>query len=47
MFQIALVYTLEVVTDWDERGDYVNTGTVEIQQRAQYSAWLRLMSAEG
>ena len=31
----------------DERGDYVNTGTVEIQQRAQYTAWLRLMSAEG
>ena len=31
----------------DERGDYINTGTVEIQQRAQYTAWLRLMSAEG
>ena len=31
----------------DERGDYVNNGTVEIQQRAQYAAWLRLMSAEG
>lgn len=31
----------------DERGDYVNHGTVEIQQRAQYAAWLRLMSAEG
>jgi phenylpropionate dioxygenase-like ring-hydroxylating dioxygenase large terminal subunit len=31
----------------DERGDLVNTGTGEIQQRAQYSAWLRLMSAEG
>ena len=30
----------------DERGDYVNNGTVEIQQRAQYAAWLRLMSAE-
>jgi phenylpropionate dioxygenase-like ring-hydroxylating dioxygenase large terminal subunit len=29
----------------DERGDYVNQGTVEIQQRAQYAAWLRLMSA--
>jgi benzoate/toluate 1,2-dioxygenase alpha subunit len=31
----------------DEQGDYVNNGTVEIQQRAQYAAWLRLMSAEG
>jgi phenylpropionate dioxygenase-like ring-hydroxylating dioxygenase large terminal subunit len=31
----------------DEHGDYVNNGTVEIQQRAQYAAWLRLMSAEG
>ncbi len=31
----------------DEHGDLVNTGTVEIQQRAQYTAWLRLMSAEG
>ena len=31
----------------DERGDYVNNGTVEVQQRAQYAAWLRLMSAEG
>ena len=31
----------------DERGDYVNSGTGEIQQRAQFSAWLRLMSAEG
>jgi benzoate/toluate 1,2-dioxygenase subunit alpha len=30
----------------DERGDLVNNGTVEIQQRAQYSAWLRLMSSE-
>jgi benzoate/toluate 1,2-dioxygenase subunit alpha len=30
----------------DEHGDYVNHGTVEIQQRAQYAAWLRLMSAE-
>jgi benzoate/toluate 1,2-dioxygenase subunit alpha len=30
----------------DERGDYVNNGTVEVQQRAQYAAWLRLMSAE-
>lgn len=29
----------------DEHGDYVNSGTVEIQQRAQYAAWLRLMSA--
>lgn len=29
----------------DERGDYVNAGTVELQQRAQYAAWLRLMSA--
>lgn len=31
----------------DEHGDYVNNGTVEIQQRAQYAAWLRLMSEEG
>jgi len=31
----------------DEHGDLVNTGTGEIQQRAQYTAWLRLMSAEG
>jgi phenylpropionate dioxygenase-like ring-hydroxylating dioxygenase large terminal subunit len=31
----------------DEQGDYVNSGTVEVQQRAQYAAWLRLMSAEG
>ncbi len=31
----------------DAHGDYVNHGTVEIQQRAQYAAWLRLMSAEG
>ncbi len=31
----------------DAQGDYVNHGTVEIQQRAQYAAWLRLMSAEG
>ena len=31
----------------DEHGDYVNNGTVEIQQRAQYAAWLRLMTAEG
>jgi phenylpropionate dioxygenase-like ring-hydroxylating dioxygenase large terminal subunit len=30
----------------DERGDLVNSGTVEIQQRAQYAAWLRLMSSE-
>jgi phenylpropionate dioxygenase-like ring-hydroxylating dioxygenase large terminal subunit len=30
----------------DEHGDYVNNGTVEIQQRAQYAAWLRLMSSE-
>lgn len=30
----------------DERGDYVNNGTVEIQQRAQYAAWRRLMTAE-
>lgn len=29
----------------DERGDYVNHGTVETQQRAQYAAWLNLMSA--
>jgi hypothetical protein len=31
----------------DEHGDLINTGTGEIQQRAQYTAWLRLMSAEG
>jgi benzoate/toluate 1,2-dioxygenase alpha subunit len=30
----------------DERGDYVNNGTVEVQQRAQYAAWLRFMSSE-
>jgi benzoate/toluate 1,2-dioxygenase subunit alpha len=30
----------------DAHGDLVNNGTVEIQQRAQYAAWLRLMSAE-
>ena len=30
----------------DELGDYHNNGTVETQQRAQYAAWLRLMSAE-
>jgi benzoate/toluate 1,2-dioxygenase alpha subunit len=29
----------------DERGDYINSGTVEMQQRTQYAAWLRLMSA--
>ncbi len=28
----------------DEHGDCVNRGTVEVQQRAQYAAWLRLMS---
>jgi len=28
----------------DERGDYNNNGTVETQQRAQYAAWVRLMS---
>jgi benzoate/toluate 1,2-dioxygenase alpha subunit len=28
----------------DERGDFVNTGTVEIQQRSQFAAWLRLMT---
>ena len=27
----------------DARGDYVNRGTVEVQQRAQYAAWARLM----
>ena len=31
----------------DENGDYVNKGTVEVQQRAQFAAWLRLMSAKG
>lgn len=31
----------------DDNGDYVNKGTVEVQQRAQFAAWLRLMSAEG
>lgn len=31
----------------DEHGGYVNRGTVEVQQRAQYAAWLRLMSANG
>jgi hypothetical protein len=30
----------------DENGDYKNNGTVETQQRAQYAAWLRLMSGE-
>jgi phenylpropionate dioxygenase-like ring-hydroxylating dioxygenase large terminal subunit len=30
----------------DEHGDYKNNGTVETQQRAQYAAWLRLMSGE-
>jgi len=30
----------------DAHGDWVNHGTVETQQRAQYAAWLRLMSAE-
>jgi benzoate/toluate 1,2-dioxygenase alpha subunit len=29
----------------DTHGDWVNHGTVETQQRAQYAAWLRLMSA--
>jgi benzoate/toluate 1,2-dioxygenase alpha subunit len=29
----------------DERGDWINHGTVETQQRAQYAAWLQLMSA--
>lgn len=29
----------------DERGDYVNNGTVELQQRAQYAAWLRWMGS--
>ncbi len=28
----------------DERGDYVNRGTVELPQRAQYAAWLQYMS---
>ena len=30
----------------DEHGDYVNSGTVELPQRSQYAAWLRLMTAE-
>lgn len=30
----------------DEHGDYVNSGTVEVQQRAQYAAWLRLMTED-
>ena len=30
----------------DENGGYVNRGTVEVQQRAQYAAWQRLMSEE-
>jgi hypothetical protein len=28
----------------DDQGGYVNHGTVEVQQRAQYAAWLKLMS---
>ena len=28
----------------DDKGGYVNHGTVEVQQRAQYAAWLHLMS---
>jgi phenylpropionate dioxygenase-like ring-hydroxylating dioxygenase large terminal subunit len=31
----------------DERGDFVNNGTVETQQRAQHAAWVRLMCAAG
>jgi len=30
----------------DERGDYVNRGTVELPQRAQYAAWRHYMSGE-
>ena len=30
----------------DERGDYVNQGTVELPQRAQYAGWLKYMSGE-
>lgn len=30
----------------DEKGDHFNNGTVEVQQRAQYAAWLRLMNVE-
>jgi phenylpropionate dioxygenase-like ring-hydroxylating dioxygenase large terminal subunit len=28
----------------DEHGDFVNNGTVELPQRSQYTAWLRLMT---
>jgi hypothetical protein len=28
----------------DEHGDLVNSGTVELPQRSQYAAWLRLMT---
>jgi phenylpropionate dioxygenase-like ring-hydroxylating dioxygenase large terminal subunit len=28
----------------DDKGGYINYGTVEVQQRAQYAAWLKLMS---
>ena len=31
----------------DNHGGYVSHGTVEVQQRAQYAAWLRLMSTNG
>jgi hypothetical protein len=31
----------------DERGDFVNNGTVETQQRAQHAAWVSLMCATG
>lgn len=31
----------------DERGDTVNKGTVEVQQRAMFRAWVNLMSREG
>ena len=29
----------------DEHGDFVNTGTVELPQRSQYTAWMRYMGA--
>lgn len=30
----------------DEHGDYVNNGTVELPQRAQYAAWVRFMTVD-
>jgi phenylpropionate dioxygenase-like ring-hydroxylating dioxygenase large terminal subunit len=30
----------------DENGDLINNGTVELQQRSQYAAWLRFMNAK-